>query len=60
MCFLVVPTVLRAVANSRVGRVLARAIFATEETTPKKLTFATVLSFAKKNDVCSFIGVCYM
>ena len=39
---------IRAVANGRVGRVLARPIFATEETTPKKLTFATVLSFAKK------------
>ena len=37
----------RAVANGRVGRVLAGPIFAPEETTPKKLTFATMLSFAK-------------
>ena len=40
---------IRAVANDRVGQVLARpsAIFALEETTPKNLTFASVLSFAK-------------
>ena len=38
----------RAVANGRVGRVLARPMFAPEETTPKKLTFATMLSFAKR------------
>ena len=37
----------RAVANSRVGRVLARPIFAPEATTPIKLTFSIVLSFAK-------------
>ena len=53
------PTVrkCRAVANGRVGRVLARPIFAPEETTPKKLTFAIVLSFAKMTDVYSFFGI---
>ena len=37
----------RAVANGRVGQVLARPIFAPEETTPIKLGFATLLSFAQ-------------
>ena len=37
----------RDVANGRVCRVLARPIFTPKEAMPKKLTFATVLSFAK-------------
>ena len=45
----------RAVANGRVGWVLARPIFAPEETKPKKLTFATVLSFAKRPMFIAFL-----
>ena len=37
----------KAVASGRVGRVLARPIFAPSETTPTKLTFSAVLSFLK-------------
>ena len=37
-------TIHRAVANGRVGRVLARPIFSPEETTPTNLTLATVIS----------------
>ena len=48
----------RAVANGRVGRVLTRPIVAPEETTPKKLTFATVLSFAKILMFIAFFGIC--
>ena len=45
----------RAVANGWVGRVLVRPIFAPEETTPKKLTFANVLSFAKRPMFTGFL-----
>ena len=45
-----------AVANGRVGRVLARPIIAPEETTPKKLTFAIVLSFTKRPMFTAFFG----
>ena len=45
----------RAVANGQVGWVLARPIFAPEETTPIKLTFATVLSFAKGSMFIAFL-----
>ena len=50
----------RAVANGLVGRVLARPIFASKETTPKKLTFATVLSFAKKQMFIAFLVFVYV
>ena len=52
----------RAVVNGRVGRVLARPIFAQEETTPNKLTFTIYcvnvhVSFAKGPKFTTF---CYL
>ena len=47
----------RAVANSWVGWVLAQPIIVPEETTPNKLTFATVILFAKGPIFIPF-GIC--
>ena len=43
-----------AVANGRASRVLAQPVFAPEETTPKELTLATVLLFAKGTKFIAF------
>ena len=51
-------TLNRALAN---GRVLARQIFAPEETTPRKLTFAPMLiSFAKSLMSIVFLAFAYL
>ena len=46
----------RAVANGRVGWVSARPIFVPEETPPKKLAFATVLSLARRPMFTTFLA----